>query len=1160
MLKRKTAAEYFERNMNTCFEKIRNFNLSNFLPQSTSLLEIYENYQQSYGFNTLTLFLTSLIGFGHFANNSSTYSYETNSRTRTSLFLVLVGPSASKKSRYIQKIYDSARMAEKILLRQKDEIEQIDLATFSLKLTSQKTIDNLSTPLTDEIMQKITFIEQSLSYPEAMRSLTKSNIFFCAPEGDYILDQLNFFDCVKENVVMRGCASALFDGQTITRSNYHGRVVIEDKTLSICVGSTGAKWSNILLHLHDNLITDGFHPRFLLHCAEPATTSEGKGYQLDRAKPSLIHLYVTRGIIGSRLQVFSSEASEYIQPYLAALDTNESHPDIKYRATSSYEQVVERRGAELIIRLASNIQYQKDVVNVLSQIEQLDFYSYDQNFIDQVKLIVEKMYGPPTVSSNDLTTMINNSKMIITKQTCEEAVHLYIDLLMPQHFLLMNYNANADSNETPTELKYQTEILKLQYRFFYKTTLFGNQGVLKNIHKDQVEYLLNRLVRRGILKKGTFLKSLKQNCTYESYLKYLPLNAFEENHLIRELKKHQINFDKYREIYTTSIMSPDGTILTADGQLAIQKQNANFMMLNICEESNHSQGTSNSIQSDMCDNDHNDNASSLANIFDEVLTSTIDFKANEFTSKPLDPSADKVCDVFTSSSNNDRRSQPQLSSLPTNNLENLTINQQQLSQINTNESSNVLEQQQQQQLLQTNTNESSNVLEQQQRLFQTDTDASGDFLEQQQLLTTNTDVSNNLFEQQQQPELQIIQSITTQPQQEQSNIDCNEQKEMFNIAYDIDIDLISNSEVSYMETASEPCQLTLPNQLPSHCSVSMEQCISTNSSANESHNSPSMNANDSSRSVHLAYLQFKESVRSTSTPTEVIGNVADPAPISSTQLNVSNSKMVNLIINPVEALNNPKVIPTRLLNKCKQMLLSKSPILTKTCWNRRFGGDIDLCLSATKLLMAADLLQEGNFAASSTNTFVSWIKKLPSDPANIVETLEFQQKKLNIFNVTWTEYASSFKDNVFNHSNRSSLISTNAAEILRSKPFRDVGLILNESNIAMKTSKSINQTINEIMNKSSDVSEKIILISPNGSTDTNLETANQNNSRSDSHISGAGSNADSATVSTVTEPMRSNMSSSIELHGISSNTTSGTYCLPDFSILGVMQQWNSKHS
>ena len=154
--------------------------------------------------------------------------------------------------------------------------------------------------------------------------------------------------------------------------------------------------------------------------------------------------------------------------------------------------------------------------------------------------------------------------------------------------------------------------------------------------------------------------------------------------------------------------------------------------------------------------------------------------------------------------------------------------------------------------------------------------------------------------------------------------------------------------------------------------------------------------------------------------------------------------MIHWTVNQIEALKNSKLIPTRLLNKCKQILVSKSPILTKTCWNRRFKGDINLCSSATKLRMAADLLQEGNFGATPTNTFVSWIKKLPSDPTNITDTLAFQQTKLNIFNVMWHEYASSFKGNVFKHSSKSSLISRAAAEILRGKPYCDVGFVLNE--------------------------------------------------------------------------------------------------------------------
>ncbi|CAF3844658.1 unnamed protein product [Adineta steineri] len=64
---------------------------------------------------------------------------------------------------------------------------------------------------------KITFIEQILTYPEPMRSLKLSNIFICAPEDDFILDQVNFFNSnLKDNNEMQGCASALFDGQPIT--------------------------------------------------------------------------------------------------------------------------------------------------------------------------------------------------------------------------------------------------------------------------------------------------------------------------------------------------------------------------------------------------------------------------------------------------------------------------------------------------------------------------------------------------------------------------------------------------------------------------------------------------------------------------------------------------------------------------------------------------------------------------------------------------------------------------------------------------------------------------------------------------------------------------------------------------------------------------------
>ncbi|CAF3916088.1 unnamed protein product, partial [Rotaria magnacalcarata] len=425
MLKKKTAAEFFERNLNDFCQLVRTMQLSDFLPQSRSILDFFQNYRQAYGLNEKAFFLTSFTAIGHFGNNSATYCQTSNICTKSSLFLVMVGPSASKKSKYVQKIYDSATVAENFLIQITNLEEKMALQNFSLRIENDKTI---TMPLTKEDLRKITFIEQSLTYAEAMQSLTFSNLFLCAPEGDFILDQLNFFNQAnKDNTEMRGCASALFDGQTITRSTRQGKTFIEGKTLSICVGSTGSKWSSILLHLHENLTSDGFHPRFLFYALEPAATIDGEEKDLNRSHASLAHIYVIRGLIGDRLQTFTTDAAEFIQPYLNCLNSNESCADESPRSTTSYEEVVVRRGAELIVRIASNIQYMKICLKIIRLIDQVDFYTIDESFVNQASAIITSNLGPSkpfSMGHNALPTNLQ-PKLMITKETCEEAVKIF---------------------------------------------------------------------------------------------------------------------------------------------------------------------------------------------------------------------------------------------------------------------------------------------------------------------------------------------------------------------------------------------------------------------------------------------------------------------------------------------------------------------------------------------------------------------------------------------------------------------------------------------------------------------------------------------------------------------------------------------------------------
>jgi hypothetical protein len=95
MLKKKTAAEFFERNLNDCCQLVRTMQLSDFLPQSRPILDVFQNYRRAYGLNDTAFFLTSLTAIGHFGNNSATYCQTSNICTKSSLFLVIVGPSGT---------------------------------------------------------------------------------------------------------------------------------------------------------------------------------------------------------------------------------------------------------------------------------------------------------------------------------------------------------------------------------------------------------------------------------------------------------------------------------------------------------------------------------------------------------------------------------------------------------------------------------------------------------------------------------------------------------------------------------------------------------------------------------------------------------------------------------------------------------------------------------------------------------------------------------------------------------------------------------------------------------------------------------------------------------------------------------------------------------
>jgi len=99
MLKKKTAAEFFERNLKDCCQLVRPFRLSDFLYKSAPVVNVFQNYRRAYGLNDIAFFLTSITAIGHFGNNSWTYYETSNMYTKSSLFLVIIGPSGTSMRR-----------------------------------------------------------------------------------------------------------------------------------------------------------------------------------------------------------------------------------------------------------------------------------------------------------------------------------------------------------------------------------------------------------------------------------------------------------------------------------------------------------------------------------------------------------------------------------------------------------------------------------------------------------------------------------------------------------------------------------------------------------------------------------------------------------------------------------------------------------------------------------------------------------------------------------------------------------------------------------------------------------------------------------------------------------------------------------------------------
>ena len=284
-------------------------------------------------------------------------------------------------------------------------------------------------------------IKQVYTRPSLVQIMTKTSVFFLANEGDAILQESCFFspadltadikqgtliDCksifpfflhYKYHVFIYSYCLFLFigwDGNQIIKSTItHGSKVVKDKTVSMCIASTGRRWPDLLQELsyvytvswrtvsktkisfsclryfRKVQIAGGLHERCCYFCFDinnksnftQLTPVAERQYYSDvydnllasdsTSEPlhySLPQLYFVIKLFGYRIFIWAREAFLFLQPRLQELKTNQPCKLVPNTTVFNTKQqlALRRRSAEHTVRYSCLIQLFLNATTILN--------------------------------------------------------------------------------------------------------------------------------------------------------------------------------------------------------------------------------------------------------------------------------------------------------------------------------------------------------------------------------------------------------------------------------------------------------------------------------------------------------------------------------------------------------------------------------------------------------------------------------------------------------------------------------------------------------------------------------------------------------------------------------------------------------------------------
>ncbi|CAF4120079.1 unnamed protein product, partial [Rotaria magnacalcarata] len=238
--------------------------------------------------------------------------------------------------------------------------------------------------------------------------------------------------------------------------------------------------------------------------------------------PPIEYLYITRMLIGSRIYEYDDVALNYIRPILSDMRSNHvSCQGLFNTPQNKRAEACQRRGADLVERIAVVFQNIFDTLKVLQPIESIRFDRIQKNTLDEIKNRTNSVFY-----LNETFTEVNDDPV-------------YSDSIDLKD--LNEVKITSVKREPPQSMKVGISVVKSAVHFFknviqlpincFSISDLTYNRIFYNYKRDNIDVkaILSNLEKKCLLKHGKFLKVGSRSI--DSWIKILSVPTNDEEFL-----------------------------------------------------------------------------------------------------------------------------------------------------------------------------------------------------------------------------------------------------------------------------------------------------------------------------------------------------------------------------------------------------------------------------------------------------------------------------------------------------------------------------------------------------------------------------------------------------------------------------------------------------